>query len=63
MKRTAPMALAIALLVGEATLATAQNGPPPGIFLPVRWNPNFYANQYNYYGPPCYGRFYNLAPY
>jgi len=57
MKRTARIALATALLVGGATLATAQNGPPG--YLPAR---NLYYNSY-YYAEPCYGRFYNLVPY
>jgi hypothetical protein len=48
---------------GGATVATAQNGPPTGAYLPVRWRPNLYYSYYAYYGPPCYGRFYNLAPY
>jgi hypothetical protein len=63
MKRTAQIALATALLIGGATLATAQGGPPTSGYLPARWKPNLYSNHYDYYGPPCYGRFYNLAPY
>lgn len=63
MKRTAQIALATALLVGGATLATAQNGPPTQEYLPARWNSNLYDNYYNSYAPHCYGRFYNLAPY
>ncbi len=49
MKRTAPIALATALLIGGVALATAQNGPP--------------AERYYNYAGPCHGRFYNLAPY
>jgi hypothetical protein len=59
MKRTARIALATALLMSGATLARAQNGPPAGAYW---WKPVLYYDYYNYYGPPCYGRFYNLAP-
>lgn len=60
MKRTARNALATALLISGATLATAQNGPPVRAY---RWKPVLNYDYFNYYGPPCYGRFYNLAPY
>lgn len=51
MKRTAQVGLTMALLIGGATLALAQNGPP-----------NLY-NAYDNYAASCHGRFYNLAPY
>ena len=62
MKRTAQVALATALLVGGATLASAQNGPPAIRYLPPRLQPDLYNVYYNY-AEPCHGRFYNLAPY
>jgi hypothetical protein len=46
MTRSARIGLAAALLVGGATIATAQNGPPTGGYPPARWNPNLYG----YYG-------------
>jgi hypothetical protein len=52
MTRTARIGLAAALLLGGATIAMAQNGPPTGGYPPARWNPNFYGyhGYYNYYG-------------
>jgi hypothetical protein len=58
MKRTAQIALATALLMSGASFATAQNGPPTR-----GYRSGLYYGYYSYYGPPCYGRFYNLAPY
>jgi hypothetical protein len=46
MTKSTRIALAAALLVGGATIATAQNGPPTGGYPPARWNPNLYG----YYG-------------
>ena len=43
MRRTARIGFATALLMGGATLAVAQNGPPTGAYQPVRWNPNLYT--------------------
>jgi len=48
MQRTARIGLAAALLLGGATIAMAQNGPPTGGYPPVRWNPNFYSH-YGYH--------------
>ncbi len=62
MKRAARIMLATALLIGGATFATAQDGPPAGGYLVAGWSPNSHYSYYNYAGP-CYGRFYNLAPY
>src|SRR5215467_12616584 len=46
--RTARIGLAAALLLGGATMAIAQNGPPTGGYPPARWNPNLYG----YYAYP-----------
>jgi len=46
MTRSTRIALAAALLVGGATIATAQNGPPTGGYPPATKNPNLYG----YYG-------------
>jgi hypothetical protein len=62
MKRTARIGFATALLMGGATLAVAQNGPPTGGYQPVRWNPNLYYNYSNYYAGPYCVPFYYLAP-
>ena len=48
MQRTARIGLAAALLLGGATIAMAQNGPPTGGYPPARWNPNFYSH-YGYH--------------
>jgi hypothetical protein len=48
MQRTARIGLAAALLLGGATIAMAQNGPPTGGYPPARWNPNFYGH-YGYH--------------
>jgi hypothetical protein len=44
MTRSARIGLTAALLVGGATIAMAQNGPPTGGYPPARWNPNFYGH-------------------
>jgi hypothetical protein len=46
MTRSARIDLAAALLLGGATFAMAQNGPPTGGYPPAGWNPNLYG----YYG-------------
>jgi hypothetical protein len=48
MTRSVRIGLAAALLVGGATIATAQNGPPTGGYPPARWNPNLYGH-YGYH--------------
>jgi len=62
MTRSAQIALAAALLVGGATMAMAQNGPPTGGYPPARWNPNLhgYYGYYAYY-PPYYA-YYPVYP-
>ena len=50
MTRLARIGLAAALLLGGATFAMAQNGPPTGGYPPARWNPNLYG----YYHHPYY---------
>ena len=50
MTRSARIGLAAALLVGGATIATAQNGPPTGGYPPARWNPNLYGYHHRHYG-------------
>jgi hypothetical protein len=56
MTRSAQIGLAAALLLGGATFAMAQNGPPTGGYPAARWNPNLYG-QYAYYP-----RYYGLYP-
>jgi hypothetical protein len=56
MTKSTRIALAAALLVGGATIATAQNGPPTGGYPPARWNPNLYG----YYG--YHHRYYAYYP-
>jgi hypothetical protein len=56
MTRSAQIGLAAALLLGGATFAMAQNGPPTGGYPAARWNPNLYG-QYGYYP-----RYYGLYP-
>jgi hypothetical protein len=46
MTKSARIGLAAALLVGGATIAMAQNGPPTGGYPPATKNPNLYG----YYG-------------
>jgi hypothetical protein len=58
MTRSARIGLAAALLVGGATMAMAQNGPPTGGYPPARWNPNFYGH----YGYPRYYAYYPVYP-
>jgi hypothetical protein len=62
MTRLAQIGLAAALLLGGATFAMAQNGPPTGGYPPARWNPNFYGH----YGYPhrnaYYPRYYAYYP-
>jgi hypothetical protein len=50
MTRLARIGLAAALLLGGATLAMAQSGPPTGGYPPATKNPNLYG-YYNYAGP------------
>jgi hypothetical protein len=69
MTSSARIGLAVGLLLGGATFAVAQNGPPTGGYPPARWNPNlsygYGAGYYNYvpYAPPpgFYG-FYGFDP-
>jgi hypothetical protein len=64
MTRSARIGLAAALLVGGATMAMAQNGPPTGGYPPARWNPNFYGHygyHHRYYA--YYPRYYPVAGY
>jgi hypothetical protein len=64
MTRSARIGLAAALLVGGATMAMAQNGPPTGGYPPARWNPNFYGHygyHHRYYA--YYPRYYPIAGY
>jgi hypothetical protein len=62
MTRTARTVLAAALLLGGATIAMAQNGPPTGGYPPARWNPNLYGygyhGYYSYYARPYYRHHY-----
>jgi hypothetical protein len=63
MKKSARIGLAAALLLGGATFALAQIGPPIGGYPPARLHPNLYYGYYNYYyAPPYYGPFHSLAP-
>ena len=51
--RIALIGVAAALLLGGATIAMAQNGPPTGGYPPARWNPNLYGHygyHHRYYG-------------
>ena len=62
-KNSARIGLAAALLLGGATFALAQIGPPTGGYPPARLHPNLYYGYYNYYyAPPYYAPFYSLAP-
>jgi hypothetical protein len=61
MTRSARIGLAAALLLGGATMAMAQNGPPTGGYPPARWNPNLYR-QYGYY-PRYYPHYPAVAGY
>jgi hypothetical protein len=47
MTRTVQIAFAVVLLLGGATFALAQNGPPTGRYPPARWNPNLYGHGYH----------------
>jgi hypothetical protein len=49
MTRTARIGFAAVLLLGGATIAMAQNGPPTGGYPPARWNPNLYGYGYGYH--------------
>jgi hypothetical protein len=66
MTSSARIGLAAALLLGGATMAMAQNGPPTGGYPPARWNPNFYGHyaypprHYAYY--PRYYAYYPVYP-
>src|SRR6516165_7348858 len=60
MTRIALIGVAAALLLGGATIAMAQNGPPTGGYPPARWNPNLYGHygyhhRYYAYYPSYYG--------
>jgi hypothetical protein len=61
MTRLARIGLAAALLVGGATTAMAQNGPPTGGYPAARWNPNLYGYP-GYYGYPRYHHYYAYYP-
>ena len=61
MTRSAQIGLAAALLLGGATFAMAQNGPPTGGYPAARWNPNLY-HQYGYY-PRYYPHYPAVAGY
>jgi len=53
MTRIALIGVAAALLLGGATIAMAQNGPPTGGYPPAQWNPNLYGHygyHHRYYG-------------
>ena len=58
MQRIARISLAATLLLGGATIAMAQNGPPTGGYPPARWNPNLYGQ----FGYPYYPRYYGYYP-
>jgi hypothetical protein len=63
MTRSARIGLAAALLVGGATFAMAQNGPPTGGYPPAQWNPNlygYYGYHHGYYA--YYPRYYAYYP-
>jgi hypothetical protein len=62
MTRSARIGLAAALLLGGATIATAQNGPPTGGYPPARWNPNYgyYGYHHRHYG--YHHRYYAYYP-
>jgi hypothetical protein len=62
MTRSARIGLAVALLVGEATMAMAQNGPPTGGYPPARWNPNFYGHYAYPHRHAYYSRYYAYYP-
>ena len=63
MTRSPRIGLAAALLVGGATIAMAQNGPPTGGYPPARWNPNFYGHYGHHYGHyGYYPRYYAYYP-
>jgi hypothetical protein len=63
MKKSARIGLAAALLLGGATFALAQIGPPTGGYPPARLHSNLYYGYYNYYyAPPYYAPFYSLVP-
>jgi hypothetical protein len=63
MTRSARIGLAAALLVGGATMAMAQNGPPTGGYPPARWNPNFYGHHGHHHGYYAYyPRYYAYYP-
>src|SRR5215469_17232078 len=63
MERTARIGLAAALLLGGATIAMAQNGPPTGGYPPARWNPNLYGHYaYPHRHYAYYPRYYAYYP-
>jgi len=51
MTRLTRIGLAAALLLGGATFAMAQNGPPTGGYPAARWNPNLYGHYHHPYHP------------
>ena len=65
MTRSARIGLAAALLLGGATLAMAQSGPPTGGYPPATKNPNLYGyyGYYNYYAQPGYAPYSYWTPY
>ena len=62
MQRIARISLAATLLLGGATIAMAQNGPPTGGYPPARWNPNLYRYHGYYVYYPRYYAYYPVYP-
>jgi hypothetical protein len=65
MTRSARIGLAAVLLLGGATFAMAQSGPPTGGYPPATQNPNLYGyyGYYDYYAQPRYAPYYVGTPY
>jgi hypothetical protein len=61
MTRSVPIGLAVALLLGGVTFATAQNGPATGAYPPVTKNPKLYG--YYDHARARYAPYYLGAPY
>jgi hypothetical protein len=61
MTRSVPIGLAVALLLGGVTFATAQNGPATGAYPPGMKTPNLYG--YYDYARPRYAPYYRQTPY
>ena len=60
MTRLTRIGLAAALLLGGATIAVAQNGPPTGGYPAARWNPNLYGYYHHpYYHHRYYGHYHH----